>query len=280
MTLQCVNAAAGPDARQLGSVYGSLMDEVVGALREQLDELRTIVTDLNEDQLGLPSGCEGWSIADVLLHLAQTNEMAAASARGALDAAVDIFATAAPSTIQARTDIDDLAGAAVERERGPSGIAVRERWIRSAEGMADALAACDPALRVEWVAGDMAPRSLATTRIAETWLHTGDICAGLGVEQPKTERIWHVARLVQRTVPYALLRAGLAATGEVRFEVTSPVDESVVWPFGPDGAATVITGPAIEVCLVAGQRVDVENTTLSGTGPDADNVLRTMRTFA
>ena len=255
------------------------MDEVVGALREQLDELRTIVGGLSEDQLGLPSACDGWSISDVLLHLAQTNEMAAASARGAVETA-DVFAVPEPNTTQVRTDIDDLAGVAVERERGASGAEVRARWMQSADDMVDALAACDATQRVRWVAGDMAPRSLATTRIAETWLHTGDVCGGLGVDQPRSDRIWHLVRLVQRTVPYALRRAGLAATGEVRFEVTAPVDESVVWSFGPDDAATVITGPAIDVCLVAGQRADAQDTRLRGTGPDADNVLRTMRTFA
>ena len=56
--------------------------------------------------------------------------------------------------------------------------------------MVDALEACDPATRVVWVAGDIAPRTLATTRSAETWIHTGDVCEGLGIEQSKSDRIW------------------------------------------------------------------------------------------
>ena len=43
-----------------------------------------IVGDLDDDGLLRPSRCEGWTVADVLLHLAQTNEMAVASAQGRL----------------------------------------------------------------------------------------------------------------------------------------------------------------------------------------------------
>jgi uncharacterized protein (TIGR03083 family) len=126
----------------------------------------------------------------------------------------------------------------------------------------------------------MAPRTLATTRIAETWIHTGDVCIGLGIVQPMSDRIWHIARLVHRMLPYSFLRAGSERTGEVRFELTSPTDERTVWRLGHDAAETVITGPAVELCLVAGQRTKAEETSLHGDGPDAPTVLRVMRTFA
>lgn len=40
--------------------YASSVDDVMKALRERLVELRSIVTGLGEDQLALPSACEGW----------------------------------------------------------------------------------------------------------------------------------------------------------------------------------------------------------------------------
>ena len=257
------------------SFYGSFTNHVMEALRGQVQELHSIVGELDEHQLAAASACQGWSVSDVLLHLSQTNELAATSARGQLAAG-----EWAPADRQVRTDIDDIAGGAVERDRGATGTAVRARWLNSADDMIAALEACGPATRVQWVAGGMAARTLATTRIAETWIHTGDVCAGLGVEQPRSDRIWHIARLVHRTLPYAFLRAGRHAEGKVCFEVTSPTHETVVWRFGDGDAETVIRGSALDLCRVAGQRATPTDTSLKGAGPDADSVLALMRTFA
>jgi uncharacterized protein (TIGR03084 family) len=253
------------------------MNDIIEALREQDEELLSMVTGLAEDQLALPSACKGWSVSDVLLHLAQTNEMAAASAGGQLAGAGGWWAN---SDSRVRTDMDDIVAGAVERERGASGNEILARWVKSADDMVDALEACDPKARVQWVAGDMAARTLATTRLAETWIHTGDVCIGLGIGQPTSDRIWHIARLVHRTLPYSFLRAGCESTGQVRFELTSPSDERALWWFGEDNAETVITGPAVDLCHVAGQRANAKETSLHGAGPDAATVLRIMRTFA
>jgi uncharacterized protein (TIGR03083 family) len=157
------------------------MIDIIEALREQHQELLSMVTGLAEDQLALPSACQGWSVSDVLLHLAQTNEMAAASASGQVAGAAGGLVN---SDSPVRTDIDDIVAGAVERERGGSGTEIVARWVKSTDDMVNALEACDPAARVLWVAGDMAPRTLATTRLAETWIHTGDVCIGLGIRQP------------------------------------------------------------------------------------------------
>ena len=45
-------------------------------------ELDGLVRDLDPAGLTTPSRCPGWSVADVLLHLAQSNEMAVASVTG------------------------------------------------------------------------------------------------------------------------------------------------------------------------------------------------------
>jgi uncharacterized protein (TIGR03084 family) len=262
-----------PDFR----LYAAGMNDIFEALRGQHQELLSVVAGLAEDQLALPSACEGWSVSDVLLHLAQTNELASASASGQLAGAIGGWMN--PDS-PVRTDVDDMVAGAVESERGASGTEILARWARSAEDMMDALEACDPTVRVLWVAGDMAPRTLATTRLAETWIHTGDICVGLDIGQPKSDRIWHIARLVHRTLPYAYLRAECEPAGEVRFELTSPIDEQVVWCFGEDNAETAVSGPAIDLCHVAGQRANAKETSLHGAGPDAATVLRIMRTFA
>lgn len=251
------------------------MDPVVQALREQLDELAGMVATISEAEWRRPSACDGWTVADVVLHLAQTNEMATASTQGRLLEAAESAAWAATGA-----DVDQAAGEAVAAQRDISGTEVLGRWRRSADEMVAAFREADPDVRVRWVVDDMSPRTLATTRIAETWIHTGDVAAGLGVAHPPTNRLRHIAHLVHRTVPYAFTRADLDPPRPVAFVLTPPGagDE---WVFGdPESAATVVRGPALDLCLVAGQRGHAADTSLTATGPDAADVLALMRTFA
>lgn len=249
------------------------MDEVVGALREQLDELASLVSGLDAEEWLAPSACPGWSVRDVLLHLAQTNDAAIASVESRWD---DV--TAMWAGVDA-TDVDAAAGAAVAGN-DLSAAEVHAWWTRSAGAMLAAFETCDPSARVGWVAGDLAARTLCTTRLSETWIHATDIAAGLGVDLAPTDRLWHVARLVHRTLPYAFGRAGSDAPGPVHFELTSPTDPSAVWTFGGHDAPTVVTGPALDLCRVAGQRAVAADTALQAAGPDAGDVLALMRTFA
>jgi uncharacterized protein (TIGR03084 family) len=248
------------------------VDDVLTALRSQLDELEGLLAPLDEAAWETPSACPGWSIADVVLHLAQTNEMAEASARGALDEAAGSWERAEGETV------DDVAGSAVERGRGVPATEIHDRWRAGADTMVDAFAEVGPDERVWWVVGDMAARTLATTRIAETWIHTEDVAIGLGVDPPGTDRPWHICRPVHRTLPYAFERADRTAPGAVRFALTAPSGEP--WSFGDDDAPTVIEGPALDLCRVAGQRLTAAETGLRGSGPDAEGVLALMRTFA
>ena len=248
------------------------MDAVLAALRAQLDELEGLLAPLDVAAWHRPSACAGWDVGDVVLHLAQTNELAAASARGDLARVADGWGR------DEGTTVDDVAGDAVAGQRGAAPDEVHARWTASATAMVDALAACSPDQRVPWVVGDMAARTLATTRLAETWIHTGDVADGLGVTLAPTDRLWHVARLVHRTLPYAFARAGEDPPGPVRLALTAPGGDT--WAFGPDDAPTVVTGPTADLCRVAGQRATAADTALEATGPDAPRVLALMRTFA
>lgn len=247
------------------------MDDVVTALRDQIDELDALVTGLDTIDWGKPSACPGWSVADVLVHLAQTNEVAMSSLEGRWDEVTAMWG-------ERDANVDELAGAAVATSSRRSGPEVRAWWQQTAAAMAAAFDATDPGARVPWVVGDMAARTLCTTRLSETWIHTTDIAHGLGVVVAPTDRLWHVARLVHRTIPYSFQRAGRPEPGPVRFDLTAP--DGATWTFGDDAAPTVVSGPAHELCLVAGQRADAADTTLVATGPDADSVLVLVRTFA
>jgi uncharacterized protein (TIGR03084 family) len=255
------------------------MEPVVAALRAQQDELTAIVAGLGASDLQRPSRCDGWTVADVLLHLAQTDEMAVASVEGRLDEWIaQVVAGMPPAAPGAAGSIDDLAGALVDLERGAP-VAARDRYLRSSMAQADAFSGCRADDRVSWVAGDMAARTLATTRLTECWIHTVDVAVALGPEPAPTDRLWHTVRLVWRTVPYAFTLAGRQLVGPVAFDLEAP--DGTTWRFGTDDSpVTVVRGTAHELCTVAGQRASAGATGLVATGPDASEVLELMRTFA
>jgi uncharacterized protein (TIGR03084 family) len=251
------------------------MDEGVSLLREQHEELAALVDGLDDSGWSRPSRCEGWTVADVLLHLAQTDEMALASAQGRLAGYLERAAGGMTGTV----DVDEGADQMVANERGRPGAEVRERWWSGAAALRDTFTAGDVHQRVDWVAGRISLRTLATTRLAEAWIHTGDVAAAFDRPPSLTHRNAPIARLAWRTLPYAFGQAGRELQGPVAFVLSGP--DGVTWRFvGDEPPATVVTGPALDLCLVAARRVDPGATGLAAEGPDADDVLALMRTYA
>jgi uncharacterized protein (TIGR03084 family) len=248
-------------------------DQIVDALEAEQCALAEMVTDLEAEALRGASRCEGWTVVDVLVHLAQTNELAAASVEGNFDEAVG----AGPEIVGV-SNVEEWAGAAVEADRPGDPTEAVPRYLASAGRQLSAFRAVEPSERVVWVVGDMAARTLASTRLSETWIHAGDIAAGLGITPEPTGRLWHVARLAHRTIPYAFIAAGREPLGEVAFVLDAPGGSE--WVFGDPDAPTVIRGKAEELCLVAGQRASAADTELEGEGPDAARALELVRTFA
>ena len=251
------------------------MDEFVAALADQQVELRELLADLAPGDWERASRCEGWSVADVVLHVAQTNEMAIASAQGRFAE----FLSDAGRDLAPAADVDEGADRMVEKERGLPPDALRDRYARGADALCALLEAGDPHARVQWVAGELSLRTLTTTRLAETWIHTGDVAEAVGRSLVPGARLRHVARLAWRTLPYAFSRAGQTLAGPVAFELRGPDGEA--WDFVPDEpAVTTIRGDGVELCLVAARRVAPSATSLRGDGPDTDAVLDLVRTYA
>lgn len=303
------------------------LDDVLSALVEQHAELWGIIDGLDQSGFDRPSLCAGWSVGDVLLHMAQTEEMAIASLEGRLDDGDTPFARALASVgtsaddsagdaggtgagagdrangdgIPSELSVDDIADLAVQQERGLPGVRIAGRWWAASHRVEELLAEADPRERVTWVAGQLSVVTLATTRVAECWIHTGDIADPLGVEQVPGERLRYVARLAWRTLPYAFAQAGRELSAPVAFHLTGPTGDE--WRFDPPEAGgdagsdddpgdeatdadtdgpeiTLVEGDGVELCRVAARRVDPEDTGLKATGPDAEAVLELIRTYA
>lgn len=246
------------------------------ALREQLDELAGILAHLGETDWKRPTRCAGWDVADVVLHLAQTNEMAIASLEDRYGEVVGRLTAGLPVA----SNVDEGADGMVARDRNGLTVArIHDRWTRSATTLAALAQSADPHSRVLWVAGQLSARTLVTTRLAETWIHTGDVAGAVGVTVVPAERLQEVARLAWRTLPYAFERSGRRLAGPVAFHLEGPT--GISWEFIPeDEAVTVIRGSGHELCQVAARRIAPEDTNLSGEGPDASAVLELVRSYA
>ena len=243
-------------------------------LAAEQERMAEILFGLDEAQWMSASGAPGWTIADVVLHLAQSEEGVRATA----------------SHQQLRTGLGSVAGdtmdgraaAAVRMERAAPA-EVFARWQRARQAALAAVRAADPDQPLQWVTGPVKPATLATTRLAEHWAHGLDITGPLGIEFPDTERLRHVAWLAHRTLPYALSVAGQPPVA-VRCELTAPngpaPDDTDTWRFGPPDAGSTITGMAGDFCRVAAQRLDPAESGLRTSGPHGATALRVLRTYA
>lgn len=236
-------------------------------LQAEQDRLQDILAGLDEAQWESPSGAAGWTVADVVLHVAQSEESVIASAHGISPVA------RRPSGLT----LDQAVDQQVRAERAaPSSVFLRWREARLA-AMA-ALRAADPQQPLPWVDAPLKPATLATTRLAEHWAHGLDITGSLGIAFPDTARLRHIAWLAHRSLPYALMLAG-QQSHEVRCELTAP-DDRARWQYGPASAESVIAGSAGAFCRVAAQRLAPEQSGLRATGPHGATALRVLRTYA
>ena len=90
------------------------MQAILTALDEQHSELAALLDPLDGSGWQRPTRCEGWSVADVVLHLAQTDELALASTQDRFTDGIEVLA----GGLDRQGNVDDGAAAMVERERG------------------------------------------------------------------------------------------------------------------------------------------------------------------
>ncbi|MBV9450106.1 MAG: maleylpyruvate isomerase family mycothiol-dependent enzyme [Streptosporangiaceae bacterium] len=247
-------------------------------LSAEEERLESILLGLSDAEWRSESGAAGWTVADVVLHLAQSEEGVVASTAGAdLRSAIAARSAGPGGPGGPGGTVNDRADELVRAERAAP-TEVFARWRQARRDALDALRAADPQQPLTWVAGPVKPATLATTRLAEHWAHGLDITGPLGIDFADNERLRHIAWLAHRTLPYALTMAGEQPT-EVRCELTAP-DGTSHWTFGPENAGSSISGQAGAFCRVGAQRLSPEASGLRTTGPHGATALRVLRTYA
>ena len=253
-----------PDTVDTG--LNALLDDLTAEQQSLLDVLR----GLTEDDWLRPTPARGWDVRDTVSHLADTDEMAIATATGEPGSLNERAQTSASG--------EDVTFRGVLRGRKRTGRQVCAWFEESTASLHEMFLAIDPVERVPWGIG-MRPPSLVSARMMETWAHGLDVHAAVGVEPHDTDRLAHVAWLATRALPYAYSVAGRAPPGDpIRVELTLP--SGAPWTSGPVDASNRITGTASEYCRVFAHRLAVDDAaTLRAEGPVAADALQVARAY-
>ncbi len=243
------------------------MDELIADLRAETADLMALLVPGVWDTA---TPAEGWSVRDQITHLAWFDDAAVRAA-----STPDAFRAEVAELIAAGFDTDTI----VEERRAMPGEDVAA-WFASARGrMAEVFAGLDPKARVPWYGPDMGAMSFATARLMETWAHGQDVADALDTVRPPSDRLRHVAQIGVRALPWSFVVNGLTVPAEpVRVELTLP--SGTPWVSGPDDAADVVRGAALDFCLVVTQRRHPDDVSLEVTGPVAKEWMGIAQAFA
>lgn len=245
---------------------------VLADLRDESEELDTLVAALPAARWADPTPAAGWSIAHQIAHLAWTDRQALASATDP-----DAFARAVEHALAAPdTFVDEGAEEGARQEPA----ALLAGWRAGREALLTALRAVPDGTKLAWFGPPMSVASMATGRLMETWAHGQDVADALGDARTPTARLRHVARIGVRARDFSYAARHLTPPGE-EFRVELRAPGGATWAYGPADAPQRVTGDALEFCLLVTQRAHRDDLpTLRAEGADADRWLSLAQAFA
>lgn len=247
------------------------MGALLGDLAAETADLRSLVANLDEPGWRTPTPAAGWTIGDQISHLAFFDDAAVTSATDP-----DRFRAELTGPAEAgRLSADDVAA----RHRDLTGADLLAWFDRARGRLIETFGEIDPAERLPWFGPAMSAASSVTARIMETWAHGQDVADALGVTREATGRLRHIAHIGVKALPFSFIVNGLTAPAEpVRVELAWSGGD--VWAWGPDEAANVVIGPAVDFCLLVTQRRHRADTAIQARGQVAEQWLGIAQAFA
>jgi uncharacterized protein (TIGR03084 family) len=243
------------------------MREILADLVAEQQTLDQVLQRSPERDWKRKTPAAGWTVQDVISHLAWSEERALRAIEG--DKTLLREVKAYPG-IDAYNDTGIILG----RTKRPQ--EVIEWWRHARAAVVDALSHTPSDTRIKWLAGPISARTFATARLMETWAHGLDITSALGREVVDTARLRHIAWLGWKTLPFAFKGAGEAYRAPIRVELAGP--GYARWVFGPEGSDQVVRGNAGDWCRLVVRRLDGVGS-LTATGDTAVAALRIARAY-
>ncbi len=249
------------------------MSEICADLAAEHHDLDVLVSGLDEEEWDKPTPAEPWTIRDQISHLTYFDDRAMLACTEP-----DAFREWRDGGGMAELMRDEPADIALGRTLN-DGTVLLEAWRTGREELLNAFGKLDPKERVPWFGPDMSVLSKATARLMETWAHGQDVSDALGIAREPSDRLKHIVHIGVRALPYAYsVRKMEPPTVPLRVEVEGPTGET--WTWGPEDAADVVRGSALDLALVVIQRRHRDDTGLVATGPVADEWLSIAQAFA
>ena len=247
------------------------MAALVADLQAESADLDSMIAPLAPEQYLVPTPAAGWCISDQVSHLAFFDEAALLASTNPAQFKIE----AAQLMARGAGFPDEVAA----RHRATPGPELRGWLQRARRELVAGFASVDPGARLPWYGPDMSAASSVTARLMETWAHGQDIADALGVSRPPTPRLRHIAHIGVAAIGFSFaLRGRRAPSLPVRVEIVAP--DGSTWTWGPAGAADVVTGRALDFCLVVTQRRHPADTALTASGPVATEWVSIAQAFA
>ncbi len=247
------------------------MSELCGDLAAETAELISPLSGLEPEGWLTQTPAPGWTVGDQVSHLAFFDDAAVTSATEPERFRAEL----AGPFLDGRLSTDDIA----RRHRDKAGAELLAWFAGSRGKLIGIFSELDPATRLPWFGPPMSAASSVTARIMETWAHGQDIADGVGIARVPSARLRHVAHIGVRALPYSFLVRGLPVPAEpVRVELTLPDGELATW--GPAEAKNLVTGPALDFCLLTTRRRHRTDTEITAEGQVANGWLDIAQAFA
>ena len=242
--------------------------------RDECDALYALLAPLDDADFERETQFKRWTINDIMVHLHYWNYGADLSLSNE-----DEFVALMAALMETLNSGGDTRAFTEDRIGGLTGRALVEAWRDYYLAMADRFSAADPKQRVKWAGPDMSVRSSITARLMETWSHAQAIYDILGVDRQEADRVKNIAVLGVNTFgwTYAVRKMPVPEV-QPYLRLTAPSGD--IWEWNEPSDEECVEGSAVEFCQGVTQTRNFADTTLSVTGPIANEWMGMAQCFA
>jgi uncharacterized protein (TIGR03084 family) len=249
----------------------TLVRDLVRDLGAESASLDALVAPLPPEKWATPTPAPRWTIAHQIAHLTWTDRLVLMSATDEEAFVAEVAQAAGDPGAHVEAGAQDLA------TEEPAKLLTR--WRDGLVQLAEAIAHLPGGKHIAWFGPGMSAASMASARIMETWAHGQDVADALGVSRAPTQRLRHVAHIAVAACGYAFTMNGLRPPDTpIRVELLAP--DGAIWTWGAADAGELVSGPALDFCLLATQRRHRSDLAVKAKGAYADTWLDIAQAFA